>query len=57
MCLVMHEQSVHILPIQRITPAFSDILCDLQMAAKIHLDLIESSVKAPGCREVLGIII
>lgn len=55
--LVMHKQIAHILPIQSITLAFSDILCSLQMATKIHLDLIESSVKAHGCLEVVRIII
>lgn len=56
-CLVMQNPFVHILPIQSITLAFSDILCSLQMATKIHLNLIESSVKAHGCLEVVGIII
>jgi len=54
-CLVMHEQIGHILPIKTITLAFSDILCSL--ATKIHLDLIESSVKAHGYLEVVRIII
>lgn len=57
MCLVMHEQIARILPIQPITLAFSDTLRALQMATKIHLDLIESSVKAHGCLEVVRIII
>lgn len=53
----MHEQIARILPIQPITLAFSDTLGALQMATKIHLDLIESSVKAHGCLEVVRIII
>lgn len=53
----MHEQIAYILPIQSITLAFSDTLPTLQMVTKIHLDLIESSVKAHGCLEVGRIII
>lgn len=57
MHLVMHEQIAYILPIQSITLAFSDTLPSLQMVTKMHLDLIESSVKAHGCLEVVRIII
>lgn len=53
----MHEQIAYIPPIQSIILAFSDTLPSLQMVTKIHLDLIESSVKAHGCLEVVRIII
>lgn len=56
-CSVMHEQIAYIPPIQSIILAFSDTLPSLQMVTKIHLDLIESSVKAHGCLEVVRIII
>ncbi len=45
------------IPIQSITLALSDTLPPLQMLTKIHLDLIESSVKAHGCLQVVRIII
>lgn len=56
-CSVMPEQIAYIPPIQSIILAFSDTLPSLQMVTKIHLDLIESSVKAHGCLEVVRIII
>lgn len=57
MCSVMHEQIAYIPPIQSIILAFSDTPPPLQMVTKIHLDVIESSVKAHGCMEVVRIII
>ena len=57
MCSVMHEQIAYILPMPSITPALSHTLPSLQMVTKIHLDLIESSVKAHGCLQVVRIII
>lgn len=54
----MHEQIACIPPIQSIILAFSGAPpAPLQMVTKIHLDVIESSVKAHGCVEVVGIII
>lgn len=48
----MRLQIAYILPIQSIT-FFSNTLPSLQMVTKIHLDLIESSVKAHGCLEAV----
>lgn len=49
----MNKQIAYILLIQSITLAFSDTLPFLQIVTKIHLDLIEASVKAHGCLEVV----
>lgn len=57
MCSVMHAQIAYIPPVQSIILAFSDTHSCLQMVTKIHLDLIESGVKAHGCMEVVRIII
>lgn len=43
--------------IQFITLSFSDALPSLWMVSKIHLDLIDSSVKAHGYLQVVKIII
>lgn len=48
----MNKQIAYILLIQ-----FRDTLSSLQMVTKNHLDVIESSVKAHGCLEVVRIII
>lgn len=53
----MHEQIAYIPFILSISLAFSDTLSSEQMVTKIHLDLVESGVKAHGCLEVVRIII
>lgn len=53
----MHDYFAYIHGIQFIILGFSDALPSLRMVSKIHLDLIESSVKAHGYLEVVRIII
>lgn len=53
----MHDYIAYIHAIQFIILSFSDTLPSLRMVSKIHLVLIESSVKAHGYLEVVRIII
>lgn len=53
----MHDYIAYTHAIQFIILSFSDALPSLRMVSEIHLDLIESRVKAHGYLEVVRIII
>lgn len=53
----MHDYIAYTHAIQFIVLSFSDALPSSRMVSEIHLDLIESRVKAHGYLEVVRIII